>query len=115
MRVQTWLTGGWSPEIITAAVRGVVARQKTGDPPASVQFFEKAIAEEIARQAAPLPQIALTQAFESTVKHHGKTNSIIAAADSLIQLTHKLGNPQYPGDEPGSATSAVDVGLLPQR
>lgn len=61
MRVQSWLNAGWQPEIIIAAVRGVMAR-KTGPPPASVQFFEKAIADEIARQNRPVPETSNVQA-----------------------------------------------------
>lgn len=56
MRVQTWLTNGWSLEVIEASVRASMARKRDG-PPSSVQFFEKSIATEIARQAAPLPSV----------------------------------------------------------
>jgi hypothetical protein len=56
MRVQTWLSQGWPPEIIEAAAKAATMR-KTGPPPATVQYFERAIAEEIARQSAPLPTV----------------------------------------------------------
>jgi len=74
MRVQTWLNSGWPQEIIIAATRAVAAR-KTGPPAASVQFFEKAIAEEVARQAAPLPIVEVRQAEQLTVTRHGTSRS----------------------------------------
>jgi hypothetical protein len=56
LRVQVWLDRGWQPEIIEAAVKAGVAR-KPGQVASSVQYFERSIAEEHARQAAPLPNI----------------------------------------------------------
>lgn len=67
-RVQTWLSNGWRAEIIVAAVRGAAAR-KRGPPANSVQFFENAIAEEVARQAAPLPKVEVREAEKLTVTH----------------------------------------------
>lgn len=67
MRVQTWLAQGWQPEIIMAAVTSAAAR-KRGPPANSVNFFENAVAEEVARQAAPLPTIEIRQA-EKLVTH----------------------------------------------
>lgn len=61
MRVQTWLNQGWKPEIIVAAVTGAAAR-KRGPPANSVQFFENAVAEEVARQSAPLPTVEIREA-----------------------------------------------------
>jgi hypothetical protein len=79
MRVQSWLSEGWKPEIIIAAVRGAAAK-KHGKPANSVQFFENAIAEEVARQAAPLPKVEIREAKTITV-NHGTTspNSLIGA------------------------------------
>lgn len=81
LRVQTWLTQGWAPEIIFATVRGVAAR-KTGPPAHSVNFFEKAIAEEIARQAAPLPNVQIKAAENLTV-YHGTTQ--VRSGQSLTE------------------------------
>lgn len=84
MRVQSWLSAGWPREIIVAAVKGAAAR-KTGPPASSVQFFEKAIAEEVARQAAPLPQVKVRQA-ETLQVTHGKSQregGVVAAARRL--------------------------------
>lgn len=80
MRIQTWLTSGWPPEIILAATKGVMAR-KTGPPPASVQFFERAIAEEIARQNRPVPEISNVQILgdQRPVTRKGNAYARIAA------------------------------------
>jgi uncharacterized protein YdaU (DUF1376 family) len=67
-RVETWLSQGWKPEIIIAAVTAAAAK-KRGSPANSVQFFENAIAEEHARQAAPLPKVEIREASTITVTH----------------------------------------------
>lgn len=89
MRVETWLAQGWKPEIITAAVRGAAARKK-GAPAASVQFFENAIAEEVARQAAPLPIVQIKQADPIQVTHGTSQNrsggSLISAIDRELAV-----------------------------
>jgi hypothetical protein len=68
MRVQMWINQGWKPEIIAAAVTGAAGR-KRGEPANSIQFFEKAIAEEHARQAAPLPKVEIREQQTITVNH----------------------------------------------
>jgi len=118
MRVQTWLSSGWPAEIIVAATKASAAR-KTGPPAASVQFFEKAIAEEIARQAAPLPIVEVRQAQQITVTRHGTSNQgsgIIQAADRLVATLDSFdegagGNPENIRREAGQAP----VRLLPAR
>lgn len=85
MRVQTWLSQGWQPEIIVSSVKSVMAKRQ-GKQVASVQFFENAIAEEHARQAAPLPQVEIREAQTRTVQSHGKPKSaVIQAIDDLNQ------------------------------
>lgn len=79
MRVQSWLNQGWHPEIILIAVRAVVAR-KTGPPAASVQFFEKAIIDEIERQKRPLPEASNVQAIGGRrAASRGNPYAVIAA------------------------------------
>lgn len=68
MRVQTWMSRGWHPEIIRAAVKSAATR-KRGKPAYSVDYFENAIAEEVARQAAPLPTVEIREAQQLTVTH----------------------------------------------
>jgi hypothetical protein len=84
MRVQTWLNTGWPAEIIVAAVRGVVARN-TGPPAKSVQYFENAIAEEIARQSRPVPEISNVQAASGHRSSTGKGNAYARIAARLGQ------------------------------
>lgn len=60
MHVSTWLREGWKPEIILVAVRKVMAKKRL-EPPLSVKFFEREIAAEHARQAAPLPQVSIAE------------------------------------------------------
>lgn len=90
MRVQTWLTQGWDPGIIVATVTGVAAR-KRGPPANSVQFFENAIAEEIARQAAPLPVVEVKSADKLTVTKDVPGRAIIQAADDLRRKIASFG------------------------
>lgn len=86
MRVQAWLAE-WPREIIVAAVKGAAAR-KRGAPANSVQFFENAVAEEFARQSAPLPNVEIREAKTLTVTHGPSQNrpgsSLIAALDRRI-------------------------------
>ncbi|WP_316219320.1 hypothetical protein [Bradyrhizobium sp. SZCCHNR2026] len=91
LRVQTWLNQGWPPEIITAAVKGAAAR-KTGAPAASVQFFEKAIAEEVARQRAPVPVVEVKPAQSVRIASHGRpqAGNVIQAADRLVETLNRF-------------------------
>ena len=114
-RVATWLAQGWQPEIIVAAVTAAAAR-KHGAPANSVQFFEKAIAEEHARQAAPLPQVEIREQQTIRVAHgrNGKTGDIIAASDKLVSIIDSFNAGPSEVDELYSPTGAADVRLLSQ-
>jgi hypothetical protein len=84
MRVQTWLNQGWPTEIIIAATKAVVGR-KHGPPPESVQYFEKAIAAEIARQAAPVPTVVINPTETIHVQtRNARGGSLIAAIDAEL-------------------------------
>ncbi|WP_316214152.1 hypothetical protein [Bradyrhizobium sp. SZCCHNR2032] len=91
LRVQTWLNQGWPAEIITAAVKGAAAR-KSGAPAASVQFFEKAIAEEVARQRAPVPVVEVKPAQTVRIASHGRpqAGNVIQAADRLVETLNRF-------------------------
>jgi len=73
MRAQGWLTKGWQRQIVLIAVRGALAKRKTG-PPNSIQFFETAITEEIARQARPLPNVVELPAATVEVRNGQNRN-----------------------------------------
>jgi hypothetical protein len=56
LRVQAWLADpAWTPDIILATCRAVMARKRDG-PPNGVEYFERAIARAVARVGAPLPK-----------------------------------------------------------
>lgn len=111
MRVQAWLSNGWPPEIITAATRGAAAR-KRGAPANSVRFFENAIAEEIARQAAPLPKVQSREAETITVTHGKPKSSIIQAADDLVRKLASFDGPAREPDELRSGEGQTPPRLL---
>ncbi len=99
MRVQSWLSQGWQRETILVAVKAAAAR-KRGPPANSVQFFEMAIAEEIARQAAPLPVVEVREAETITVTNHARPKSaIIQAADDLVRKLASFDGPAREPDE----------------
>src|SRR5262249_14194912 len=52
MRVQSWRNQGWAADAILAAIRKVMAGR--AGPPASIRYFEKAIARAIAEHNAPV-------------------------------------------------------------
>ncbi len=84
MRVQAWLSSGWSAEVIKIAVTAAAAR-KRGPPANSVQFFENAIAEEVARQAAPVPVV--THSRSETVyarRTQAHRPSLVGALDASL-------------------------------
>lgn len=112
MRVQTWLSEGWPEEIIVAAVKGTAAR-KRGPPANSVQFFENAIAEEIARQAAPLPKVEVREAETITVTSHARPRSAITqAADDLVRKLASFDGPARSTDELRGAEGETPPRLL---
>jgi len=115
-RVATWLAQGWQADIIIAAVTAAAAR-KHGAPANSVQFFENAIAEEHARQAAPLPKVDIREAQTITVKHgrHGKAGDIIAASDKLVSIIDSFSAGPGEVDELCGPAGSTDVRLLSQR
>lgn len=97
-RIETWLSQGWKSEIIIAAVTAAAAR-KRGSPANSVQFFENAIAEEHARQAAPLPKVEIREAPTLTVSHGKPKSAIIQAADDLVRKLAEFDGPARGADE----------------
>lgn len=115
MRVQMWLDQGWKSDIIVAAVTSAAAR-KRGGLANSVQFFEKAIAEETARQAAPLPVVEVREAEKLTVTHgriQEARQSLPDAARRLAENGISFGpKPELPTLR--SITGSSDVRLLPQ-
>lgn len=114
MRVQSWLSQGWQREIILVAVKAAAAR-KRGSPAFSVQFFENAIAEEIARQSAPLPIVEIREAETLTVTHGKPKSSIIQAADDLCRKLASFDGPPRGADELRGDASEDSPRLLSHR
>lgn len=114
MRVQAWLAQGWKPEIIIAAVQRVVAKAR-GRPINSVQFFENAIAEEVARQAAPLPVVEIREADKLTVTKNAKSGGFDQAYDSILEkLNAGFGGPA-PEERLRAGEGETDARLLAYR
>jgi hypothetical protein len=62
MHVAKWLRERWDRELILVGVRTAMARRSTA--PHSIRYFEPAIAEELARQQAPLPKAEISRTPE---------------------------------------------------
>ena len=62
MHVAKWLRQGWDRELILVGARTAMARRSTA--PHSIRYFEPAIAEELARQQAPLPKAEIPRTPE---------------------------------------------------
>lgn len=90
-RAQVWLDAeGWTEERILASVREQAGRMPSA--PNSISYFEKGIAEHVARINASLP----TTNYSSKAQvYRGSKNSegIIAIADKFIEYTRKLAEP----------------------
>jgi len=83
LRVQTWLNEKWPTEIIIAKAKAMMARNH--DPPQTVQFFERGIAAEIAKQSAPLPKVEFRDQETITVEH-GR----VQATENLSMVARRL-------------------------
>ena len=54
MRIQAWLSNGWTREIILIGAKTAMTSKRDG-PPSSVSYFERPITRALAQQNAPLP------------------------------------------------------------
>jgi uncharacterized protein YdaU (DUF1376 family) len=83
LMVQSWLNGGWGRDCILAGVKlGMQSRQ--GAAPSTLKYFEKAIARAQAELFRPLPKAEINKAPTVRMNAHGSRNSIIQAADRLV-------------------------------
>ena len=92
------------------SVRSQSANKRDG-PARSIQYFEPGIASAIAKARAPLPNVIEIPAKTVEVQS-GKTNGIIAAADSLIDTIDGWGTPG--SFAVGRRADPPPVRLLPQ-
>jgi 5-methylcytosine-specific restriction endonuclease McrA len=96
MRVESWLAHGWQREMILAAVAGVLAK-RSGKAPDSVNYFEKPIAEFIAKAARPLPEVVIDNTPEK-IHVRPEANSAVAGADRVLARMQEFDQPAGGGD-----------------
>lgn len=108
-RAQMWIEKGWDEQHILASVRDQASRKTS--PPNRINYFERGIAEHIARQNAPLPAVIDLPAKTIEVKRERQsTGSVTAAARRLAERFEELARPPGVRSEEGGAS----VRLLPQ-
>jgi hypothetical protein len=98
---QKWLNGGWNAAAILAACKETMARKRDG-PPTRIEYFEKAIAKFIARQAAPLPQVEIVKGETlHVVQGFGQQNQRGSLTDAARRLAASFAE-----DRPGESSPA---------
>jgi hypothetical protein len=94
MRVQAWLAE-WPREVILIGVKAAAARKK-GHPAASVDYFQNAVAEEFARQTAPLPKVEIREAQKLTVTNYGTPQTNRSGGSLVSELKRDLAELERP-------------------
>lgn len=109
-KVQHWLNSGWSADQILAGCKVSSAKKRDG-PPTSIAYFEKAIAEFIARQSAPVPKVEFKQEVVNVVQRSGQSNSgsLVAAAGRILEQMRAGGSE---GTMPAGGFSAAGDGAV---
>jgi hypothetical protein len=79
-RVQQWIDRGWQRELVVSSIKEQIGRRR-GRQVNSIQYFETGIADHIARQTAPLPNVVELPA--KTVEVTRDSKSGIAAIQRL--------------------------------
>lgn len=107
MLVSKWLREGWPREAIVIAVQKAMARKRDG-PPSDPIYFEKPIAAEVARQAAPLPTVKISNAQEVTIggqngTHRGRGGAI----RNRIELARRSGAAGGNADRGSGSPAAI--------
>jgi uncharacterized protein YdaU (DUF1376 family) len=117
LRVAAWLAGGWQPEVCLAAAREVMSKKHDG-PPATITYFEKAIARAHAQRHAPLPVAIAAPAIPEVIHvspTFGRPGSIVAAGKrSLAEFVERqrLAADQARAGDAGAGTGDALVRLL---
>lgn len=84
-RIQQWLNQGWPEGIITSSVNEQVAR-KRGSKIERVEYFERGIADAVARANAPLPTGAATNSTSGDAREaYREKHSVVAAIDRVFE------------------------------
>lgn len=109
MRVETWLAAEWPREIILAAVKGALAK-KRGPPPNSINYFEKPIAEAVAKSAVPLPKVVVDNTPEVVNVRLAADRSATAAAHRLVERIREWDAPTGGGEGGGDVARLLPPG-----
>jgi len=108
---QKWINEGWSAAAILAACKEAMAKKRDG-PPSRIEYFEKPIAQFIARQAAPLPHVEIVKGETvHVVQGFGQQNQRGSLTDAARRLAASFAE-NRPGDS--GATGSNIVRLLPE-
>lgn len=83
LRVQSWLNKGWPRDVILPAVMEMAAK-KVGNPPSRIEYFEKGIADAMARANAPLPTGNARPPNPSSKEAFREKHSLVASIDRLF-------------------------------
>lgn len=100
MTAERWLAHGWQPEMIVLAVESILARR--GSPPNRMSYFEKPIAEFIAKQARPMPHVVINNTPEIVNVRTEATGSLVSATDRILERMRQLDEPAGSGEGGGS-------------
>ena len=117
MRIQTWINQGWTGDVILIAVRKAMGR-KRGGAPDSVAYFERAIAREVAEQAAPVPTATVIPLTPETIHAkptHGGGSRLLQARDRILeQINGPADDGGSPADDACSEPRHGHARLLPK-
>ena len=103
---QKWINGGWKPEFCLIVVRQVMSRRGRDNPPSTLKFFDKAIAQYHAEMYRPLPKTNVKQqeiidgatakniGFRSNSAGGSRGNSIVAG----LRRAHEILGINLDGD-----------------
>jgi hypothetical protein len=112
LRVEVWLAAEWPREIILAAVKGALAK-KRGPPPSSINYFEKPIAEAVAKASAPLPKVNVIPGETFDVRAGqgpSADRSVVAAAHRLVDRLREWDAPTGCGEGGGNVARLLPAG-----
>lgn len=109
MRVDAFLREGYHPEVLLAAARETMAalRERGGELPWSIRYFEKPFAKARARQRQGLPTISILEPQRATINGAVEIRSDKSATAAAVRSMRRGMDRR--------ANSAVDVSLPARR
>lgn len=120
MRMQAMLDHGWSPELMLATARGVMAGKRDG-PPDTIAYFERPFARAHARQADPLPSVTIVPRKPEVIHAEaaagragpGASADWRARRDAFVVAHNELATFCDADDEGGGEGGAADAQPVP--